>query len=97
MKTFYDRFHCKHQNTALPDAQLKLFNERLHNSKRYKVYQSGNDIYQVELPDTGVKYIVNLKERTCECTNFQEYESPCAHGIAACRWAEKDPFKAFRK
>jgi hypothetical protein len=38
---------------------------------------------------------VDLPKRTCECTNFQEYESPCAHGIAACKYASLDPFKKF--
>ncbi len=48
-------------------------------------------------PDTGLKHIVNLEQKMCECTNFQEYESPCAHAIAACRHASIDPFKKFRK
>jgi hypothetical protein len=38
---------------------------------------------------------VDLPEWTCECTNFQEYKSPCTHGIAACRYASLDPFKKF--
>ena len=45
MKTFYDRFHRPHQSQVLPNAQLQAFNERLQNSRRYKVYQSGNGIY----------------------------------------------------
>ena len=97
MKTFYDRYHRQHQSTILPNAILNAFNDRLQRSKRYKVYQSGNSIYQVEIPDTGIKHIVDLEKKTCECTNFQEYESPCTHAIAACRYASIDPFKKFRK
>jgi hypothetical protein len=40
---------------------------------------------------------VDLEKKTCECTNFQEYESLCTHAIAACRYASVDPFKKFRK
>jgi hypothetical protein len=97
MKTFHDWFHRVHQSTILPNAQLHAFNERLQTSRRYKVYQLGNHIYQVVHPDTGVKYIVNLQEKTCECTNFQEYKSPCTHAIAACKCASVDPFKKFSK
>jgi hypothetical protein len=97
IKTFHDRFHRQHQSTVLPNAQLLAFNDRKHTSKRYKVYQSGNGICQVENPDTGIKHIVDLKEKTCECTNFQEYQSPCTHAIAACRHTSIDPFKKFGK
>jgi hypothetical protein len=27
--------------------------------------------------------------------NFHYWQSPCTHAIAACRWAEKDPYKYF--
>jgi hypothetical protein len=85
------------KDPVLPDATLKAFQDRQQWSRRYKVYQSGNDIYQVQVPHTGVKYVVNLLQRTCDCTNFQWYKSPCAHAIAACRWAERDPYKMFWK
>jgi hypothetical protein len=95
MKTFYDRYHRVMKDLVLPDATLKLFQERYQYSRRYKVFQSGNNIYQVEVPDTGVKHVVNLQRRECDCTNFQYYQSPCVHAIAACRWAEKDLYKFF--
>jgi hypothetical protein len=71
MKTFYDRFHRPMKDPTLPDAVLKLFQERYQWSRRYKVTQSGNGIYQVEVPDTGIKHVVNLEQRRCGCTNFQ--------------------------
>ena len=95
MKTFHDRFHRPHQSQILPKAQLQAFNDQLQCSRRYHVYQSGNGLYQVEHPDTGVKHIVDLPRKTYECTNFQEYISLCAHGIAACRHASIDSFKKF--
>ena len=37
-------------------------------------------------------YSVNLKEPSCDCTNFHEYRSPCTHAIAACQYDILDPF-----
>jgi hypothetical protein len=56
------------------------------------VFESGNGIYQVQIPNSGRKFIVNLKERRCDCMNFQEYLSPCTHAIVACRYEAEDPF-----
>lgn len=44
-----------------------------------------NGIFQVKIPDTGRKYVVDLKENECDYTNFQQYQSPCTHAIIACR------------
>jgi ribonuclease HI len=39
MKTFYDRYHRTVKDLVLPDAILKLFQERYQWSRRYKVFQ----------------------------------------------------------
>jgi hypothetical protein len=70
MKTFYDRYYCPIKDPVLPDAVLKLFQERYQQSQRYKVFQSGNGVYQVEAPDTGIKYVVDLDRQQYNCTNF---------------------------
>lgn len=49
----------------------------------------------MQIPDTGVKHIVNLQERQCDCTKFTEYESPFTHAIAACRYETEDPYNLF--
>ena len=38
---------------------------------------------------------MDLLRKTYECTNFQEYISLYAYGIAACKYASIDPFKKF--
>jgi hypothetical protein len=81
----------------IPNTQTQAFNDWLQSSRRYKVYESGNTIYQVEHPNTSIKYIVDLQERTCKCTDVQEYKLPCTHTIAACKYASLDPFKKFSK
>jgi hypothetical protein len=97
IKTFYNRFHCLYQSQDLPNAQLQAFNKQLQHLQQYQIYQLGNSIYQVEHPDTGVKYIINLTQKTCKCTNFQEYKSLYIHRIAACKYVSLDPFKKFSK
>jgi hypothetical protein len=92
MKTVHDRFHRPQRTETIADVPLAKFNERLKSSRRYRVFESGNGIYQVQVPDSGRKYIVNLKEWECDCTNFHEYLSPCAHAIVACRYKAEDPF-----
>src|SRR6266487_3837680 len=95
IKTIYNRYHSKHQTDKVPNKLLIKFNKWYTNSRRYQVFESGNSIYQVQIPDTRVKYIVNLSTQECDCTNFQEYRSPCTHAIAACRYEAIDPFDQF--
>jgi hypothetical protein len=59
------------------------------------VFPSGNGIYQVEIPDTGFKYIVNLTKELCTCKDFYEYQGPCTHAIAASRHHGNDPLALF--
>jgi hypothetical protein len=40
---------------------------------------------------------VNLYEKKCDYTHFFEYQSPCTHAIAACRYSIEDPFQYFPK
>ena len=65
-------------------------------SARYRVYASGNGIYQVRVP-RGLKYVVNLdpEAATCECTQLGEYQNPCKHAIIACMHANEDPLLYF--
>lgn len=92
MKTVHNRFHRPQHTATMADVPLAKFNDRLKSSRRYQVFQLGNGIYQVQILDSGRKFIVNLKEWQCDCMNFQEYLSPCTHAIVACRYKAKNPF-----
>ena len=92
MKTVHDQFHRLQRTKTLADVPLAKFNDRLKSSGRYQVFQSGNGIYQVQIPDSGRKYIVKLKEFRYDCTNFWEYHSLYAYAIAAYRHETEDPF-----
>jgi hypothetical protein len=84
MKTVHDRFYQPQRAATIADVPLAKFNDRLQLLQRYQVFESGNSIYQVQIPDSGRKFIVNLRTNQCDCTNFQEYISLCAHAIVAC-------------
>jgi hypothetical protein len=95
MKTFYDRYRRPQKSLVLADTLYIKFQERLQSSRQYRVFESGYGIHQVQIPDSGRKYIVRLRERVCNCKNFYEYQGPCVHAIAACRFDAEDPFDYF--
>jgi len=97
MQKVYERHHRNQCSTEIADVPLSKFKDRLANSQRYRVVQSRNRVYQVQIPDSRTKCIVNLKEQTCECTWFEEYSSLCTHAIAACRFEAEDLYKLFDK
>jgi hypothetical protein len=70
MKTVHDRYRRPQRTTTITDIPLTKFNDRLKSSKRYRVFESGNGIYQVQIPDSGRKFTVNLGKRHCDCGNF---------------------------
>jgi hypothetical protein len=99
MQTIHDRASKarSQESQILASLPLAKFILRNRDSKRYKVHESGHGIYQVEIPDTGKKYIVDLRNKVCGCGNFQEYSAPCKHAIIACRIDGVDPFYYFSK
>lgn len=95
IRTVHDRNKEIQQSTELADIPLAKFNERLRSSRRFRVLKSGDRIYQVQIPNTGVKYIINLRTRECGCTYFWDYCSPCTHAITALRYEAEDPYLHF--
>ena len=71
---------------------LTLFKERMKQAARYRVYNSGNGIYQVQVPH-GAKYVVDLKEGTCECMQFYEYQTAYKHALITIQHAGEDPYE----
>jgi hypothetical protein len=95
METIYNRYHRAQQSSVLANVPFAKFQERQQTSRRYRVFTSKVGVYQVQIPDSGQKYIVELAENSCSCRNFWEYHGPCAHAIAACRFAAEDPYEHF--
>ena len=60
MKTVHDRRIRPQKGFAIADVPWAKFQERLLESQRFRVFESGNGIYQVQIPDTGNKFTVNL-------------------------------------
>jgi SWIM zinc finger len=84
-------------STVLADVPFAKFKERQQTSRRYQVFKSKVGVYQVQIPDSGKKYTVELAENGCSCQNFWEYHSPCAHAIAACLFEAVDPYEHLSK
>lgn len=97
MKMVYDRLHKPQKSPLLADIPMAKFQVRLKASQRYYVSPSSNGIYQVQIPESGKKYIVNLADKECDCKSFYEYQSPCTHGIAAAKYQAEDPLSFFFK
>jgi hypothetical protein len=95
MKTVYNRSTTKQRLQSISDIPIAKFQARMKTSRRYRVFPSGNGIGQVEDPESGRKWIVNLPENECDCTDFYEYQSPCSHAIAAARFSDIDPITLF--
>ena len=57
METRHERRH-RQQRGVLANTPLSHFKERVKASARYRVYASGNGIYQVRVP-RGAKYVVD--------------------------------------
>ena len=85
IKTFHDRYNRLQLSTTLANTPYTKFQDRLRNSRQYKVFESGQGVYQVENPDSGKKSVVKLQEKTCTYRGFYKYQSPCAHAIIACQ------------
>ena len=73
IKTFHYRYCQPQKSAVLTDTLYIKFQERLKSSKRYKNFESGHRIYQIQKPDPGQQFIVNLREQVCDCKNFYKY------------------------
>ena len=73
MKIVHDRLRKLQQSLHIADIPIAKFNARLRISRRYACSKSSFGVYQVEIPESGIKYIVNLAEKICECKDFYQY------------------------
>ena len=77
IKTIHVWHKCLQRSDQIADVSLSKFNDRLKASRKFRVFELGNYIYQVQIPDTSTKYITNLRTMHCDCTHFFDYFSPC--------------------
>jgi hypothetical protein len=95
MKTVYNRSTICQKLDTIADIPMAKFQGRLKTSRRYQVFPSGSGIAQVEDPESGRKWVVNLPENEYECGDFYQYQSPCSHAIVVARYLEVDPLTLF--
>jgi hypothetical protein len=92
----YKRFNEPQKLPLLADIPIAKFKARqvltLGNLKLTNIKFSTPEIgYQIEIHDSGQRFIVNLEETKCDCGDFYEYQSPCSYAICAARYEVKDP------
>jgi hypothetical protein len=63
MKIVYNRLHIPQKSPLLADILMAKFQARLKTSRRYYVSPLSTRIYQVEIPDSGRKHIVDLAKK----------------------------------
>jgi hypothetical protein len=95
MSLVFDRARKPQISLHLADTPWAKYLRRLEKSRRFNVFRSGNGVYLVEMPDSGVKDVVNLVDKLCDCKDFYEYQGPCTHAIAAMRRQGNDPLTLF--
>jgi hypothetical protein len=86
MKMVYDRLYKPQKSPLLIDILMAKFQARLKTSRQYHVSPLSNGIYQVQIPDSSKKHIVNLAKKEYDYRSFYEYQSPCAYGIATAKY-----------
>ena len=90
IKLVYKRSQQKQHSEDTANVPLAYFNKRLQQSRRYYVSRASNGQYQVQIPDSGQKYNVDLRSTNCNCENFYYYRSLCVHAIALCKYTARD-------
>ena len=91
MRMVYHRFKEPRKSPLLANIFMAKFEARQTTAREFRVFESGNGIYQVEQTNSGQRFIVSLTEAKCSCKTFYEYQSPCSHAIAAARHEKVDP------
>ncbi|XP_025611641.1 uncharacterized protein [Arachis hypogaea] len=48
------------------------------------LFDRQNEVFEVREMPSGLEYAVNLRQRHCDCGEFQTYRIPCRHVFACC-------------
>ena len=86
MSLVFDRVGKLQISLYLADIPWSKYLKRLENSRQFNIFPSSNRVYQVEIPDSNIKYIINLVDKLCDCKDFYEYQGPCTHAIVVMRY-----------
>ena len=70
-------------NTLLPPLIEQQFIKNRQEGRRLEIIQYTEDEFEFKNRNTGRQYFVNLKERTCTCGEFTEFQFPCIHAAVA--------------
>src|SRR5947207_867310 len=92
MSIMHVHWQRRHVSDPITDYAKTKMDENYQQARRYKVESADDGLAQVYIPE-GRSHIVDLKERTCSCGEFQEFLIPCRHAVATCLWQVEDPYE----
>jgi predicted nucleic acid-binding Zn finger protein len=91
MSTIHTHYSYIYRSLRITDyAQDKLDTSYQH-ACRYHIESTLDGLAQAYVPN-GTTHIVNLRQRSCTCGEFQEHQLPCRHAIAVCLAQAHDPY-----
>jgi predicted nucleic acid-binding Zn finger protein len=83
--------HQSYKFDCLTNYVVKKLQANWQEAKQYKVDSMKKGLVQVYILNSK-SYIIDLKERDCSCSKFQEYLILCQHAITAYIWEGEDPY-----
>ncbi|XP_055961512.1 uncharacterized protein LOC130015425 [Mercurialis annua] len=90
-------YSYKHRNiamytiTKMAKKHEDVLAQNYVNSLKLQVKPSTNEV--ITVLNGGIKYTVNMKDRTCTCKRFEIDEIPCQHAVAIINEMNRDPYQ----
>ena len=73
IKIVYNRSNQEYKFDSIVDIPMAKFQARIKTARHYRVFPSRNRIAQVEDPENGQKWTVDIVKNECNCTDFYKY------------------------
>jgi zinc finger SWIM domain-containing protein 3 len=90
MTIVHDRRTQAYRSPQITNYTQTLLDKNYQQARRYHVESANNRLAQAFVLN-GTSHVVDLRERTCTCGEFQEYYLPCCHAVAVCLHQAWDP------
>jgi hypothetical protein len=83
LKQWLPRYLEPQKSTHFADKPQEMFTNNLAQSTKYHAIPSNAYRYQVEIPNTPIRWVIDLRQRGCSCKQWKEFGLPCAHACKA--------------
>src|SRR5436190_5988072 len=91
---WYTEWHTNELNTtgSLVSKIARQIQASINDrARRYRFLSSNNVNYEVQSSISKKDYLVNLRDQTCSCHNWQSKGFPCGHALAIILSHNEDP------